>query len=278
MNRKATLVAAMLLVPAASWAQSPIPIPDIGFPDVPCPAPGGISTRTLSGPFVLALAIAQGETVCRDLSGSIRALDDLGKLYVLGGATGVSVDLGFGTAIVSALFNTDPFITFGATTTNVVAGPVTYAFLYGTPIVPGFYTTATSTAGVSVTNGAGGTAIVSSPGIYPTYVSGYGTLGATATNLGVDLGTAPCIAGPGAPATVTNTCNYGTTVNTFAPTFYDNLEALLTYNQTDVSSVASWSGAVTLNATAVPEPATVTLMVTGLLVIAGVARGTRRMS
>ena len=44
---------------------------------------------------------------------------------------------------------------------------------------------------------------VTAPGLYPTFVSGYGTVGATATNLGVDLGTTSCTAGPGAPFTTT---------------------------------------------------------------------------
>ncbi len=49
------------------------------------------------------------------------------------------------------VFDTDPFITFGATTTNSIAGTVTYAFLFGTPIIPGFYNAAHSTGGVTVT-------------------------------------------------------------------------------------------------------------------------------
>jgi hypothetical protein len=176
------------------------------------------------------------------------------------------------------VFNPDPFISFGATTTNLVAGPTTFAFLFGTPIVPGLYTTATSTGGVTVTNGASGTTTVDNSAIYPTYISGYGTNGAIATNLGVDLGTLPCVAGPGAPFTVTTVCNQGTTGNVFAPTFYDNLEALLTYTQDDVGSVASWSGAVTLNVAAVPEPASLALVATGLLLVAGGGYARRRRS
>jgi len=174
-----------------------------------------------------------------------------------------------GSGDVNALMNPDPFISFGATTTNLVAGPVTYSFLFGTPIVPGFYNTATSTGGVSVTNGAGGTATVDNSAVYPTYISGYGTLGFAPTNLGVDLGTDPCVAGPGTPFTVTETCNQGTTGSAFAPVFYDNLEVLLTYTQDDLGSVASWSGAVTLNAAVVPEPASLALLGAGLILVAG---------
>jgi len=170
---------------------------------------------------------------------------------------------------VTALFNTDPFISFGATTTNLVAAPTTFSFLFGTPIVPGFYSKATSTGGVTVTNGLGGTTTattVATSVVYPTYISGYGTLGLVPTNLGVDLGTLPCVAGPAPPFTATKTCSQGTTSSSFAPAFYDNLEALLTYTQDDIASVASWSGAVTLEA-AVPEPASLTLLTMGAFLV-----------
>jgi hypothetical protein len=191
-----------------------------------------------------------------------------GKMWNLGAAFFSP----WATGEITAAMNPDPFISFGTTTTNLIAGPVTYAFLFGTPIVPGFYARATSTGGVTVTNGASGTATVDNSAVYPTYISGYGTLGgATVLNLGVDLGTDPCTAGPGTPFTVTETCNQGTTSSTFAPVFLDDLEALLTYTQTDVGSVASWSGAVTLNSV-IPEPASVALVATGLVLVAGAVR------
>ena len=165
------------------------------------------------------------------------------------------------------MFNTDPFVSFGATTTNLVPGPVTYTFLFGTAIVPGLYNTATSTGGVSVTNGASGTSTVTPSAVFPTYISGHGSVGAVTTNLGVNLGSAPCTAGPGVPSTATHTCNQGTVQNTFAPTFYNNLEAMLTYTQNDIASVASWSGAVTLN-NVVPEPASMVLVAVGVVVLA----------
>lgn len=181
-------------------------------------------------------------------------------------------DVGFGLFSLSALINADPFISFGVTTTNLSAGPTTYAFLFGSPVVPGLYNNATSTGGVSVTNGARGTSTVTTSGIYPTYISGYGTVGITPTNLGVDLGTASCTAS-GAPFTVTTTCAQGSFSNNFAPTFYDGMQALLTYKQDDLGSVASWSGAVTLNAQqVVPEPATFVLVGAGMLMVGVVTR------
>jgi len=172
----------------------------------------------------------------------------------------------FATVEIRALMNADPFITFGATTTNLIPGPTTFAFLFGTPIVPGLYSAATSTGGVSVTDGAGGSTTVATSAIYPKFISGYGTLGLVPTNLGVDLGTSPCVAS-GLPFTVTTTCNQGSTSSTFAPTLYDNLEALLTYTQNDTASIASWSGAVTIGTAPprVPEPTSLTLVATGAL-------------
>jgi hypothetical protein len=178
---------------------------------------------------------------------------------------------------LSGTFNPDPFITFGATTTNLNSGPTTYAFLFGTPIVPGLYGSATSTGGVSVTSPPRVTTTVSPSAIFPTYISGYGTVGLTPTNLGVNLGSAPCIAGPNS----TTVCNQGNASNTFAPTFYDNLEALLTYTQDQTQSVASWSGSVTLELapnTAVPEPSTWALFGTGLVLLGGWRSRRRRSS
>jgi len=212
---------------------------------------------------------------CVNLSDFIRTTD--GKTYVfnienltLPGEVATLTSL-------SGVYNSDPFITFTASTTNLVAGPTTFAFLFGTPIVPSLYNVATSTGGVSVTNGVSGTTTVATSFIYPSYISGYGTLGFVPTNLGVDLGTLPCIAGPGAPFTVTNVCGQGSTSNTFFPAFYDNLEALLTYSQNDIASGAAWTGAVTLNfdASLIPEPALLSLFGVAIATL-GVRRRLRR--
>jgi hypothetical protein len=84
------------------------------------------------------LQVCVNET-CRDLSASLVNADgDDQTNFDLALTVGNSEIHLFGT------YDIDPFITFGATTTNVTAtdGPVTYAFLFGTPIVPGFYNTA----------------------------------------------------------------------------------------------------------------------------------------
>jgi hypothetical protein len=256
-HRIAALAAAVVLLsPASSTAQKPGPIPS--------------QCSELQIPHGVPFFWAVMNLSCQDLSHFITP-GIPGKTWTL------SVpDLVIAGVRLSAngTFNADPFITFGATTTNLNSATTTYAFLFGTPIVPGMYNHATSNGGLSLTSGEADNATVSPSGIYPTYVSGYGTLGLTPTNLGVDLGTAPCIAAGGGAGvtTTTTTCNYGAATSDFAPALYDNLEALLTYDQTDLRSVASWSGSVALSTVStVPEPTSLTLFASGLMVLIGAA-------
>jgi hypothetical protein len=249
---RAVLFALVLVTPALSQANPLLP----GAPD--------------TVPLLYACVNAE----CHDLSRFIERIPDEKTIYGIN--TGeLPIEFADGSVRVTGVMNPDPFITFGATTLNFIPGPVTYAFLFGTPIVPGTFSGATSTGGVTVTNGLSGTSSAASPGIYPTYISGYGTVAIVPTNLGVDLGTATCTAGPGAPATMTTVCGQGTLASSFAPTFYDNLEALLTYTQSDIASVVSWSGAVTLDPTVTiaPEP---TLLLLGGTALAGFAARRRR--
>ncbi|MEO5818217.1 MAG: PEP-CTERM sorting domain-containing protein [Gemmatimonadaceae bacterium] len=259
-TRTILLAAAVLLAPAAAVAQGGLPSCNTNATTSP------FGSARLTSPFLWAFV----NNECTDLSSYIVSAQG-GQVWSVNSPT---LQLGAGSVQVRSVFDSDPFITFGATTINLSGSPVTFAFLFGTPVIPGSYDMATSTGGVSVTNGARGTTTVSTSGIHPTFISGYGTVGFSPTNLGVDLGTASCIAS-GVPFTVTTTCNQGTTTNSFGPTFYDNLEGLLTYTQDDLSSVASWSGAVTLTVSATPEPATIGLFGVGLVAIGGVARRRR---
>lgn len=233
----------------------------------PAVAPSAQAAQVAVGPSVWAIV----DGSCFDLSSYLTDVEK-GKIWAMDAK---NLDLGFGLFSMSALINADPFITFGVTTTNIAAGPVSYSFLFSTPVVPGLYASSTSTGGVSVTNGARGSVSVTTSGFYPTYISGYGLVGASPTNLGVDLGTAACTA-TGAPFTVTTTCAHGSTLNTYAPTFFDGMQALITYTQSDIGSVASWSGAVTLNSQVVPEPATLLLVGVGVFTMGAVAVRRRR--
>lgn len=184
------------------------------------------------------------------------------------------------TVFIKAQVQSDPFITFSATTTNAVPGSVNYAFVFGTPVTPGMYTGASSSGGFSVSPGVAQNTTVSAGGFYPTYIAGYGSNGPFTTNLGVDLGTAPCVA----TGTATATCNLGTTSSTFSPTYFDNLEALFSYSQDDLQSAAAFTGRIDLNepvstvpGSTVPEPGTLSLVATGLIGLAGVVRRKRRL-
>jgi hypothetical protein len=252
MKRYGVLLALLLLTPSLAWAA-----------EVRCgPSSDQIDTQqTGIAPMVVMQIFVgssqEGETV--DVSDCFLNIE---KLLFLEAQI---VDDDF-TASITATMNPDPFISFGTTTTNLIAGPVTYAFLFGTPIVPGIYNTAASTAGVTVST-VSGTASVDNSAIAPFYVTGYGTDGGTMVDLGVAIGTAPC-SSTTPPIPASTTCDQGTGTNTFPPTFFDNLEALLTYEQTGLFGVASWSGVVTLEATAVPEPASITLLGMGALLLA----------
>jgi hypothetical protein len=163
-------------------------------------------------------------------------------------------------------------INFGAGVTQIVPGPTTYSFLFSTPIVPDFYSSATSVAELILTPGPGGEATVEVSAVHPTYLSGNGRFGAVSVSLGVDLGTAACVAVRG-PIT----CQFPLLTNTFAPTFFDGLEALLTFQLTGAGAVAQWTGAVTVGqstATA-PEPGLLLLAASGM-VVAVRARRRRR--
>jgi hypothetical protein len=252
-----------MLSPASVLAQTGLP--NCGTNGTGSPF-GVVGANGISSPFAWAFV----NNVCTDLTSYITV--DAKGVWSMNTPT---LQVTGAKLQVRATFDSDPFISFGATTTNLSGGFTTYAFLFGTPIVPGFYNGATSTGGVTVTDGVRGNTTVTTSGVHPTYISGYGTVGLAPTNLGVDLGTAPCNAS-GAPLAVTTVCNQGTVASSFAPTFYDNLEALLTYQQNDEFSVASWSGAVTLTSTVTPEPATIGLFGLGLVVVGGFAARRRK--
>ena len=238
---------------------------------LPAPAqlalPGCDRPPALTAPFVFVAVNGQ----CTDLSALVTPVVG-GKGWNL--LTRVTL---FGSTIdLQAAFDPDPGVTFTETTLNPTSEATTYAFLFGLPIVPDFYSSAISSLQLSVTS-ATGTTTVDNSASYPAYLSGYGTLGGTFTNLGVDLGTTPCVA---SGVLATATCDPGTATNGFAPAFYDNLEALVTYTQDNVASTATFTGDVTLDRagdmTVTPEPSTLVLLAVGLAVLGGITTRERR--
>jgi hypothetical protein len=230
--------------------------------------PGCQRPATLTAPFVFVTVNGQ----CLDLSSLVAPVVG-GKgwnLFTTVSLAGARIDL-------RATFNPDPSVSFSSTTVNTTSAPMTYAVLFGTPIVPDFYTQAVSSGSLSITSATGTTTVSNSA--FPAFVAGYGTNGAAATELGVNIGTNPCTV---TGTVATQTCNLGSASSTFAPAFYDNLEAFLTYTQDNLGSTATLSGEVSISAvtqvTPTPEPSEIVLLGTGLSVLGGWASRRRRVA
>ena len=255
MRKRFLLVTAMLLPLAASPAAAQITL-------------GCARPAQLALPFAFVSVNGQ----CSDLSSFIVAQAKGWTLNTRTTIAGSTIDL-------SAIFNPDPSITFSGTTANPSLTATTYAFIFGTPIVPDMYSLAVSSVQLSATS-ASGTTTVSKSGDQPTYIVGYGSVGQTLTNLGVAAGTQDCVASGTAAS---STCGVEGQSNAFAPTFYDNLEAFVAYTQDNQLSTATFKGSITLDqadaVTVTPEPSAFVLFATGLLAVAGCAvrrRGGRR--
>jgi hypothetical protein len=256
MNRKfGWMVAAALAVPAGVQAQ------------------GGVEIVCGRGPTVAAVQAAPG-LIARASVGGIEFLLDqcifqVGKLYVIDASFFTSI----ATGSVFVTMNPDPFINFNLATTNLIAGPVTYQFTFGTPIVQAAYTNATSSLGGSVTagNGAGS---ATNDGTTPFLVANGTFNGVPAPpsepgNLGVDIGFGPCTtaAPPALPMTVNCPPAPAAGANAFGPTVYNDLDATITYSQSGELSQVAFNGRVDLFTAVVPEPATVSLLATGALAL-----------
>lgn len=221
----------------------------------------------LTAPIVFVSVNGQ----CVDLSGLVTPI--VGgpgwNLLTTVNIAGARIDL-------SAVFDPDPSVTFTETTLNPFPATSTYSFLFGLPIVPDFYSSASSATQVTATAVVGTTTIANSA-VYPTFLSGYGLRDGVGANLGVDVGTTPCVA---SGAAATTTCDEGTAMSTFGPTFYNELEALLTYTQNNALSTATFSGNVTINrfeqVIVTPEPGSLGLLAIGFLVVAVLSPRTRR--
>jgi hypothetical protein len=251
--RKRFLLVTAVLMPLA-------PVPASGQLNLGCARPA-----RLTSPF--AFVSVNGH--CTDLSAFIIGQTKGWSLSTRASVGGAVVDL-------NAIFNPDPSLTFSGTTANPSLTTTTYAFLFGTPIVPDMYSLALASVQFSATSAAGTTTVANSS-TYPTYISGYGSVGTALTNLGVDAGSTNCVASGVAAST---TCAAEQKTSSFAPSFYDNLEGFVTYTQDNTLSTATFTGMVTLaqvsQVTATPEPSTLALFGTGLLVLGGYASRRRR--
>lgn len=224
------------------------------------------------GPLTSPFAFVSVNGVCTDLSAFIVAQTKGWTLNTRATIAGSVIDL-------SAIFNPDPGISFTGTTFNQTQGPTAYGFYFGTPIVPDVYSLAIASVRFTATSPSGTTTITNSAAS-PTYIQGYGSNGATLTSLGVGAGTNDCVASGVAASTA---CDAEQNARTFAPMFFDNVEAVVTYSQDNLLSTATFNGSITLDkaaaVTATPEPSTLALFTTGLLVLGGIAtrrRDTRR--
>jgi hypothetical protein len=254
-------VATMLLVPAAAGAQTAPPVTCLGAGDV-APPSRALFARIMVGASILDF------TPCLRSAGKVHTLS---ATFLVGGVASGRVD---------ATYDEDPFINFGIVTTNIGAGPTDYMFTFGTPIVGGLYTNAISSLAGTLTAGTGTGTLTNASGPIP-FLRGVGTVGGVrvplpapgAGNLGVDVGVATCAT----TSTVNCPASPAAGANTFAPRFYDDLEATVTYRQGGVLSQASFTGRVEIFTSTVPEPATVSLLATGVVVLGlgGLARRRR---
>lgn len=168
-------------------------------------------------------------------------------------------------------------ITFAGTTTDVAPGPTSYSFTFGAPVTLGTFTSVALdlSAMLTLQFGFSGSVSPAGPGGY--LLSAYGSLGGGPLVLLGQFGTETCTTSTG------TSCAYspsgGTTIWFPTPTMFDYLEANVSYLSSGGMQYHFEGRAVLSDApppTAVPEPATVALLGTGLLVLGGLAAGRRR--
>jgi hypothetical protein len=272
MDRRTKWVVGLLLaIPAGASAQEDIAI-------ITCIPPIVGDARAV------AFAAAEPSLIARGMVGSTSfdlsgCLTQRGKL--------LHIDATFLTALaqgtIHVTINQDPFVNFSLATTNLVAGPTFMQFTFGAPIVPGLYSSATSSLSGGLTAGVGAAA-VTNVGPAP-FLVGNGTVFGVPVppsipgNLGVDIGFGPCVtaAPPALPTSVNCPALPAAGAFAFAPTFYNDLDATVTYDQSGLLSQATFNGRVDLFS-AVPEPATVSLLLAGVLALGAGAAVRRRQS
>jgi hypothetical protein len=182
---------------------------------------------------------------------------------------------------VGVTINPDPFIAFALAGTNLTAAPLFFGLHIDTPIALDGTIDASSSIAYTLTDGGadpnGSVSLTASPNATVAVFTDLFPL----TNKGVDIGptvTATLAANPSCTALVgfTATCGPFATANTFAlpaPATIMNADLGLFISAFDSFSL---SGRVDQNPSAVPEPASLLLIGTGLLGIAGWRRYSSR--
>ena len=154
-------------------------------------------------------------------------------------------------------------ITVSGSFTNNANVPITFAMGQNQVLPPDLYVFASSQGSLTVTPGQSGTA-TASLGFNPFFIMGFADF---VTNLGVDNGTAPCVA-----VRVAQTCTFSLVTNSFAPTTFNQANATFSMTLSEGATV-SFTADVTLEPAQAPEPSSLLLLATAA---AGAWRARRR--